>query len=75
MPVGSKKILKNSGYMGLIMMLISVVIMALLVWKFGLLAGKSGGVKATPQEDLQAIQKAQDLKNALEQRDRQLLQQ
>ena len=69
------KIPKNGGYVGLIMMLISVVIIALLVWKFGLLAGGGGGVRATPQEDLQAIKAAQAVKDALEQRDRQTLQQ
>jgi hypothetical protein len=68
------KFVKNGGYVGLIMMLVSVVIIALLVWKFGSFGG-SGGVKTTPQEDLQAIQKAQAIKDVLEQRDRQALQQ
>jgi hypothetical protein len=64
---------KNGGWVGLAMMLITVVIMALLVWKFGVATSKSGGMKTIPQEDLQAIQKAQELKNAMEQRDRQNL--
>lgn len=66
---------KNGGYVGLILMLVSVVIMAFLVWKFGVFTGSAREQRNGPQEDLSAIQQAQALKDALEQRDRQVLQQ
>jgi hypothetical protein len=73
------KTIKNSGYVGLlIMLIITVAIMALIMWKSGFfkVVGESVGTeKAAEQENLQAIQNARNLKDALEQKDRQNLQQ
>ena len=68
-----KGIYGNGGYVGLIMVLITTVIIAFLVWKFGFLAPGSGVGRGAPQEDLRAIEQAKLLKQTLEQRDQQML--
>jgi hypothetical protein len=62
------KIHRDGGYVELVIILLTTVIIALLVWKFGFLGLGSGGGRSVPQEDLQALQKARDLKATLEQR-------
>lgn len=69
-----KKIHKNNGYVGLVFMLISVVVMAFLVWRFGVFTGNNQTQRGVQSQDLQAIQQTQILKDALEQRDRKMLQ-
>lgn len=63
---------KNGGYSALIILLITVAIMALILWKSGFFGAvgdmEKGTSRTTPQEDLQALQKAKDLKTSLEQR-------
>lgn len=73
------KNIKNSGFVGLLVLLIiTVAIMALIMWKSGFFETVKDSVgtgKTAQQENLQSIQNAQDLKDALEQKDRQNLQQ
>ena len=71
------KFSKNSGYIGLILMLITVLIMALLVWKFGLFnptnaSSSSKGNDIESNLSLEAIKQAETVKKTLEARDRQM---
>jgi hypothetical protein len=74
----------NGGYVGLIMLLVTFAIIALVIWKHDLLIlngdtksnVKNGEVQGVPMESGKAaIDQAQSIKNMLESKDRQNLNQ
>lgn len=61
--------MKNEkGFVGIIFLLISIALIAFLVWNYGFAPGVGKTQREVPQEDLEILEQARDLKGALEQR-------
>jgi len=64
------KPVQNRGYIGLLLLLLGVALMAMLIVRSDLFSGKKDD-KGMLEEDLQAVDKAQEAKNLLEQQNKQ----
>jgi type II secretory pathway component PulJ len=63
----------SGGYIGLLTLLVSIVIIAMIAWKLNLFGERNEGENNAIQQDMQAIEQAKLLKDALERRNRQMI--
>lgn len=66
------RVYKNGGYIGLISLLLSVAIIFFVIWRFGPSSKTDSSSKNVIEQDLQAIEQANLLKESLEQNNRQM---
>lgn len=58
----------SAGYAGLIALVVSAAIMALLIWRYSGVVGSSGAGESMLERDLQAVEDARAVKNLIESR-------
>ncbi len=60
----------SAGYAGLITLVVSAAIIALLIWRYSGVVGSSATGQSMLERDLQAIEDARAVKNLIEQRNK-----